>query len=117
LSLEMLSSLSFCCLFLSFFLWCCLSSLEMDALKWKCIYSISRLYFKSYQYIHWDNINKQTLHSDLFPFHQTDRILDKIGKVYSLEYTDIPQELFMLHHACHCCTNMIWGHCCASGHS
>jgi hypothetical protein len=32
----------------------------------------------------------------------------KIGKVYCLEYTDIPKVLFSPHHVGHCCT-VVWG--------
>jgi hypothetical protein len=56
---------------------------------------------------------------------------NEIGKVYSLENTDISEVFFMPHHVGHCCTNVIhdhcyalghsctviWGHCCASGNS
>jgi hypothetical protein len=56
----------------------------------------------------------------------------KIGKVYSLEYTDIPKLFFMSLHVGHCCTSVIqcycyslshsctsvvWGHCCCLGYS
>jgi hypothetical protein len=37
---------------------------------------------------------------------------NKIGKVYSLEYTDIPKVFFTPHHVGPCCTNVIRGHCC-----
>jgi hypothetical protein len=41
----------------------------------------------------------------------------KIGKVYSLEYNDIPKVFFTPNHVVHCCTNVIQGHGCASGNS
>jgi hypothetical protein len=43
--------------------------------------------------------------------------LDKIGNVYSLEYTDISKVFFMSQHVGHRCINVIRGHCCALGHS
>jgi hypothetical protein len=33
---------------------------------------------------------------------------------YSLEYTDTPKVLFMLHHERHCCTNVVRGHFCST---
>jgi hypothetical protein len=38
----------------------------------------------------------------------------KIGKLYSLEYTDIPDVLFTPHLVGCCCTNVIQGQCCAT---
>jgi hypothetical protein len=42
-------------------------------------------------------------------------LCNKIGKVYSLEYTDIPKVFFMPHRVGHCCTDMIWLQCCTLG--
>jgi hypothetical protein len=56
LSLEIISPFSFCCLFLSFFLWCCLSSLDMDALEWRH----SNKLLESYLHIHQDKIIHST---------------------------------------------------------
>jgi hypothetical protein len=39
---------------------------------------------------------------------------NKIGKVYSLEYTGIPKMFFTPHHASDCYTNVMQGHCCTT---
>jgi hypothetical protein len=39
---------------------------------------------------------------------------NKIGKVYSLEYTNIPKVFFTPHHVGRCCNNAIRGHCCST---
>lgn len=41
---------------------------------------------------------------------------NKILKMYSLEYSDIPKVFFMPHHV-GCCIDVIWGQCCILGHS
>jgi hypothetical protein len=41
----------------------------------------------------------------------------KIGKMYSLEYTDIPKAFFMPYHTGCCFTNAIQGHCYVLGYS
>jgi hypothetical protein len=38
--------------------------------------------------------------------------INKIGKVYSLEYIDIQKVFFIPHHIGHCWTSVIQGHCC-----
>jgi hypothetical protein len=43
--------------------------------------------------------------------------MNKIEKVYALEYADIPKVFFTPHHTGNCCTNVIRGNCCVSGHS
>jgi hypothetical protein len=40
--------------------------------------------------------------------------INKIGKFYSLEYTDIPEVSFTAHHVGQCCTNVIQGYCCST---
>jgi hypothetical protein len=35
----------------------------------------------------------------------------KIGKLWYLEYTDVPEVFFKPHNIGLCCTNAIWGHC------
>jgi hypothetical protein len=42
---------------------------------------------------------------------------NKIGKVFSLEFTDIAKVFFMPHHVGHCCTNVIKGQCCSTTYS
>jgi hypothetical protein len=49
--------------------------------------------------------------------HCTTQWFNKIGNVYSLEYTDIQKVFFTPHHVGRCCTNLIRGHCCILGHS
>jgi hypothetical protein len=44
-------------------------------------------------------------------------LLNKIGKVYSLEYTDIPKVFFTPHHVGHCSTKTIRCNCCTLGYS
>jgi hypothetical protein len=43
--------------------------------------------------------------------------VNKIRKVYSLEYTNIPKVFFTPHHVCRWCTYVIRRHCCVLGHS
>lgn len=42
---------------------------------------------------------------------------NKIIKLYSLEYTDMPKVIFMPHYIGHCCTTEIQSYCCILGHS
>jgi hypothetical protein len=44
---------------------------------------------------------------------------NRIGEVYSLEYTGIPKAFFTYtpHHIGHCCSNVIEDHCCILDHS
>jgi hypothetical protein len=44
------------------------------------------------------------------------KIINTVGKVFLLEYTDIPKLFSMPHHTSHCSTNETQGHCCAVGH-
>jgi hypothetical protein len=37
--------------------------------------------------------------------------------MYTLKYSDILKAFFTIHHVGHCCTNVIWGHCCTLGDS
>jgi hypothetical protein len=50
------------------------------------------------------------------PYKAIRRRTNNTGKVYSSEYTEIPKVFFTPHHAGHCCTNVIPGHCFASMH-
>lgn len=43
-------------------------------------------------------------------------ILCKIGKVYSLKFTNTPKVFFMLHIISHCFSNVIWCHCWVTVH-
>lgn len=42
--------------------------------------------------------------------------MNKIAKVFSLEYTDILKAFFRLHYLGRCCINVIRGHCCVFSH-
>jgi hypothetical protein len=48
---------------------------------------------------------------------ETKYLENKIRKMYSLWYTNIPKVFFMPHNVGLCCTNAFRGNCCVLGHS
>lgn len=54
----------------------------------------------------------------ILQFHMASMLItDKIGKVNSLEYTNISKAIFTPHHLCRCSTNVVRVNCCSLGHS